>query len=384
MKRIVFFLTAASVFLLATATIADHIVVPGISIKQLDEADFHALFPGDPICALGVLLRPGFELRNPDDTLYTDGDTIARIQSAVYEGTGAAAGLFAYAYQNDCTGGNVAPYTVEFPLAGATLHATSGGLSTEPLTYIATHFNSPVPYEPFPSTLFTGNLGNFNLSEFGGSYGIGGDTAAGWTDASQVGDLVEGISTTDNFWSSSILLFVTDRPPVISHATVTAGIAAGQPNTVAACLPQPGVGPAPDLPPGDIIVKPTDEIDPPGEIGSVIIVKLDIKPGSDPNALNTKRKGQLPIGIYGSASFDVLDIDPSTLMIECMGSTSVGIRFAFEDLVVEDGILDMILHVPVQSLPWGAPKGALVTVTVTGLLYDGTPFVGEDVVLVVK
>lgn len=378
MRRITSLVTAASVLLLATATIADHLVVPGISIKQLDEADFHTLFPSGPICALGVLLLPGFELSNPDDTLYTDGDTVARIQSAVYEGTGAAAGLFAYAYQSDCTGGNVAPYTVEFPLAGATLHATSGGLSTEPLTYISTHFNSPVPFEPLPRTLFTGNLGNFNLSEFGGSYGIGGDTAAGWTDARQVGDLVEGISTTDNFWSSSILLFVTDRPPVVSHATVTAGIAAGQPNTVAACLPQPGVGPAPGLPPGDIIVEPTDEI------GEVTSVKVDIKPGSDPNALNTKRRGQLPIGIYGSATFDVREIDLSTLMVECMGSTSVGIRFAFEDLVVEDGFLDLILHVPVESFPWGAPRGALVTLTVSGLLYDGTPFVGEDVVMVVK
>ena len=71
-------------------------------------------------------------------------------------------------------------------------------------------------------------------------------------------------------------------------------------------------------------------------------------------------------------------------MVECMGSTSVGIRFAFEDLVVEDGFLDLILHVPVESFPWARPEARWLLLTVSGLLYDGTPFVGEDVVMVVK
>ena len=116
----------------------------------------------------------------------------------------------------------------------------------------------------------------------------------------------------------------------------------------------------------------------------MIEVDLDVKPGSDPNGVNTKSNGALPIGIYGSEIFDVRDIDVSTLTIECMGTTSDNIRVAYEDLVVEDGIEDLIIHVPMQSFPWGAPRGTLVTITVTGELLDGTPFFGEDVVLIVK
>ena len=170
---------------------------------------------------------------------------------------------------------------------------------------------------------------------------------------------------------------MTDRAPVISHITVTAGIAGGQPNTLAALVPGPGVGPTPDLPPDEIIVDPP-------EFNPVIVVELDVKPGSNPNAVNTKSKGQLPIGIYGSGTFDVAEIDVDTIAVECMGISAGGFRTSIEDLVVEDGIADMILHVPMQSFPWGAPKGSLVDITVTGLLLDGTAFVGIDVVWIVK
>ena len=129
--------------------------------------------------------------------------------------------------------------------------------------------------------------------------------------------------------------------------------------------------------PGEIIIDPP-EVDP------VIVVEVDVKPGSNPNAVNTKSKGQLPIGIYGSGTFDVAEIDVDTIDVECMGNVDTGFRTSIEDLVVEDGIDDMMLHVPMQSFPWGAPKGSLVTITVTGLLNDGTAFVGTDVVLIRK
>ena len=305
--------------------------------------------------------------------MWSDGDTLGRLQSAAYAGVGAAEGLFAYLYQVDCTGGNVAPMASSIPLSGATLHATAAGLSTTEFGYISTHFDAPVDFEPFPTTLFTGNLSVFNLSEFGGDFGIGGNTGAGWTDASLGVDEVLAGSTTDNFWSGSILLFVTDVAPVISFVEITEGVAIG-PSSVAAVVPSPVVG-TPDVPPGDIPEPPESP---------VIEVDIDVKPGSDPNSLNTQSKGQLPIGVYGSDTFDVRDIDPATISIECMGTTTLGIRVAYEDLVAEDGIEDMIIHVPVQNFPWGAPKGTLVRIVVTGLLFDGKAFVGEDVVLIRK
>jgi len=45
----------------------------------------------------------------------------------------------------------------------------------------------------------------------------------------------------------------------------------------------------------------------------VIDFDIDIKPGSDPNSINTKSMGVVPVAILGSASFDVLDVDVTTL-----------------------------------------------------------------------
>jgi hypothetical protein len=54
----------------------------------------------------------------------------------------------------------------------------------------------------------------------------------------------------------------------------------------------------------------------------VIIADIDIKFCSDPNAFNCKKKGVLPVTIFGTASFDVSDIDPSTLQL-CLDDLSV-------------------------------------------------------------
>ncbi len=360
---------------------ADHETVAGVSIPQIDEPDFAALFPDTPIGALGTLLGGGFVSTNPDDTLLQigTGGTITRLQSAVYEGAvgSAAEGLFAYVYQIECTGGLVAPYEVSIPLAGATLNATAAGLSTTQFGYIATHFDALTPTEPLPTTLFSTPLLNFNLSEFGGTSGLGGNTGGGWTHVALGSDEVLAGSTIENFWSGTLLVFVTDSPPVISHVTVLNATIDGQPNTVAAVVPHPGVGPTPDLPPDEIIVEPPEVIE-------LIEVVVDVKPGSDPNAVNTKSHGVLPIGIYGSDTFDVQDIDISTIHVECMGNTTEDITASFEDLIVADGIEDLVLHVPMQNFPWGAPRGTLVPITVTGLLLDGTAFFGIDEVWIVK
>jgi len=362
-----------------------HETVAGVSIDQIDEPDFAALFPDTPIGALGTLLGGGFVASNPDDTLLQlagpsgSVGTITRLQSAVYEGAvgSAAEGLYAYVYQIECTGGLVAPYEVSIPLTGSTLNATAAGLSTTPFGYIATHFDDLIEFEPLPTTLFSAPLTNFNLSEFGGTSGLGGNTAGGWTHVALGSDVVFAGSTIENFWSGTLLVFVTDAPPVISHVTVLNATLGDQPNTVAAVVPHPGVGPTPDLPPDEIIVEPPEVIE-------LIELDVDIKPGSDPNAVNTKSHGVLPIGIYGSDTFDVQDIDISTIHVECMGNTTEDITAAFGDLIVADGIEDMIIHVPMQNFPWGAPRGTLVTITVTGSLLDGTGFFGTDIVWVVK
>jgi hypothetical protein len=53
-----------------------------------------------------------------------------------------------------------------------------------------------------------------------------------------------------------------------------------------------------------------------------IQVAIDIKFCSDPNAFNCRKKGVLPVTIFGSASLDVLDIDVSTLQLCVAGDLS--------------------------------------------------------------
>ena len=50
-------------------------------------------------------------------------------------------------------------------------------------------------------------------------------------------------------------------------------------------------------------------------------VDIDIKFCSDPNAFNCKKKGVLPVTIFGTDSFDAADIDPSTLQL-CLDDLS--------------------------------------------------------------
>jgi hypothetical protein len=51
------------------------------------------------------------------------------------------------------------------------------------------------------------------------------------------------------------------------------------------------------------------------KFASITEVAIDIKFCSDPNAFNCKKKGVLPVTIFGTESFDVADIDVSTLRL---------------------------------------------------------------------
>jgi subtilisin family serine protease len=44
----------------------------------------------------------------------------------------------------------------------------------------------------------------------------------------------------------------------------------------------------------------------------MIVVEIDIKPGSDPNAINPSEEGVTPVAILGSDTFDVMDVDATT------------------------------------------------------------------------
>lgn len=140
-------------------------------------------------------------------------------------------------------------------------------------------------------------------------------------------------------------------------------------------------------------------------LGSYVIdLPVDIKPSSCPNPLNVNAKGVLPVAILGSATVSADDIDPASVKLE--GVTAL--RTEFEDVgepfypltgkadaldcneLPPDGWADLTVKFNLQDVvtaldaiePLG--DGQVRILMVTGKLLDGTDFVGEDVVQILK
>jgi hypothetical protein len=107
------------------------------------------------------------------------------------------------------------------------------------------------------------------------------------------------------------------------------------------------------------------------------IVTIDIKPSSGINAINPMGQGIVPVAVFGSPTFDVLDVDPTTI---AFGSDAAPLAHRngphLED-IDEDGYGDMLAHFRVQE------TGIAVADTeacLTAELVDGSEIEGCDVV----
>jgi len=125
-------------------------------------------------------------------------------------------------------------------------------------------------------------------------------------------------------------------------------------------------------------------------------VAFDIKPGSCPNPLNTKSRGQLPVAILGTENFDVMTVDPEMVALEGVSP----LRWSYEDVAspVEpggdvcecstggpDGYMDMTLKFETQSIV--AALGSVIdgetrVLTLTGMTYEGAAIEGQDCVVI--
>ena len=100
-------------------------------------------------------------------------------------------------------------------------------------------------------------------------------------------------------------------------------------------------------------------------------VDIDIKPGSDPNSINPRSRGLISVAILGSDTFDVTDVDVTTLAFGPDGASPVHI--ALED-VNEDGYVDLISHYRTQDAGFkcGDTEGILRGRTVDGVAIEGS------------
>jgi hypothetical protein len=104
-------------------------------------------------------------------------------------------------------------------------------------------------------------------------------------------------------------------------------------------------------------------------------VTIDVKPGSDPNSINLKSKGVVPVAVLTTDEFDASTVDPTTVLFA--GASPV--RWAFED-VDGDGDVDVLFHFETEELGLNQDS---TQATLTADTTDGKHIRGTDSVNIV-
>lgn len=103
-------------------------------------------------------------------------------------------------------------------------------------------------------------------------------------------------------------------------------------------------------------------------------VAIDIKPDSYPNSINPNSRGVIPVAILGSDTFNVADIDVTTLAFGPSGAPIAHLNGHLQD-VNYDGIMDLVTHYRTRDT--GIACGD-ESATLTGGTIDGQPIEGTD------
>ena len=101
-------------------------------------------------------------------------------------------------------------------------------------------------------------------------------------------------------------------------------------------------------------------------------VTIDIKPGSDPNSVNPRSKGVVPVAVLGSTDFDATQIDYSTVTFGPDGASPA--HDGHVEDVNDDGYPDMVFHFKTRDtgIICGDTKATLMGDTFDGLSVTGT------------
>jgi hypothetical protein len=148
---------------------------------------------------------------------------------------------------------------------------------------------------------------------------------------------------------------------------------------------------------GDCLGLVVAIIDLPAGAAPRVPVALDIKPQSCPNPFNMNAKGVLPVAILGTADFDVMMVDPSTILLEGVPP----LRWSSEDVstpVVDpiepcecttygaDGYMDMTLKFDRQAIAAAlgtVSDGEVRVLSLEAFTYDGVAIEGKDCIVII-
>jgi lysophospholipase L1-like esterase len=111
---------------------------------------------------------------------------------------------------------------------------------------------------------------------------------------------------------------------------------------------------------------------------TAVAVAIDVKPGSADNPINVKSKGVTPIAILSTEDFDATRVQVGSVRV---GPAAATVDKASVQDVNGDGRADQLLHVSTPAL--GLRSGD-TTLSLSGTLRDGVPFVGTDQVRVLQ
>jgi hypothetical protein len=109
----------------------------------------------------------------------------------------------------------------------------------------------------------------------------------------------------------------------------------------------------------------------------IIQVEIDIKAGGNPNTINLKSRGMVPVAVLTTQNFDATTVEPYSVAFA--GASPVWWRWVDVD---RDGDLDMLFHFRIQELIELDEEST--EATLTGKTFEGTAFEGTDSVSIVS
>ncbi len=111
------------------------------------------------------------------------------------------------------------------------------------------------------------------------------------------------------------------------------------------------------------------------DVPLLVEIDIDIKPGSDPNSINSRSRGKIPVTILSSATFDAMSLDTTSLTFGRTGDEdSLAFCNGGPGNVNSDKLRDLMCFFNTEDTGFqsGDTEGVLKGMTLTGTLIIGT------------